>query len=61
VPRALQLALVHPDLPFGQREVLVAAPVTDGVEVVADPYEGDADRPDVETAGLPRLELVLPA
>ena len=40
---ALELALLGPHLALGQRVVLVAAAVPDGVEVVADPNESDPE------------------
>ena len=58
VARALDLALVRPDLALRQRVVLVAALVVDGVELVADADERDAVAGDVEAPGLARRQLV---
>jgi hypothetical protein len=58
---ALDLALVLEHLAVGQRVVLVAALVADGVVVVADPHQADAMALDVEAACLARHELVLGA
>ena len=54
VPGALDLALVVPHLALGQREVLVAASVADGEEVVADPHQRHPQPGDVEPPGLHR-------
>src|SRR5271156_1987164 len=57
MPRALELQLVLPDFSFRQGVVLVGAAISDGVEVVADTYERDAQPTHVEPACIAALDL----
>ncbi len=45
---ALQEAVILKDLTFGQRDVLVGAAVTDGIDIVTDADDGYGEPFDVE-------------
>src|SRR5919106_1516186 len=55
---ALDGPVLGVDLALGQRDVGVRAAVADGVELVADPHDGDAVLADVEAAGLTGCQVV---
>lgn len=55
---ALEQSFPLVDVSFGERHVLVGAPVTDGVDVVTDPDDRDRERLDLEAPRLPRCQLI---
>src|SRR5690554_1566663 len=58
---ALEGLLRGIDLALGEADVLVGAPVADGVDVVVDAHEGDRHAVDLDATGAVRFELVEPA
>ena len=58
---ALQEAVILDDLTFGERDVLVGAAVTDGVDIVTDADDCHGDPFDVEAPCLASCQVLEPA